>query len=291
MKVHELRKRRPTSRSVKPLLTLVAGSSTALLCAEVGGRLGQLDLGDGPLLRGPSAGLGWSEWGCYPLLPWSNRLPDGRLRHDGVEWDLPVNSPDRSAIHGLAAACPWVVERHDDRSASLSVVVHGGPYDVSGHLDYVLVPQALDVVLRATNIGDRSVPIGIGIHPWFTAGPVVVPADMVWTGEPLPTGPPKRASGRHDLRSATVPEPMDACFTGLTANTAGAPGVRLRWDGPVTHVVVYSREHGWVCIEPVTMANNGIAMAESGIDGHGVIDLGPGSSIEVRYRFERALGP
>ena len=268
-------------------ITLTNGGCRADIHPALGGRLGQLDLGDGPLLRGPAEGLGWIQWGCYPLLPWSNRLPGGHLRYRGIDADLPPNNTDRSPIHGLAAAIPWrVVDAGEDR-VDLSVDVRGGPYDVRGSLSYDLEPGILHLRLAVTNLGAAVVPAGIGIHPWFRRGPIRVPADARWPGEPIPTGPPVPVSGDHDLRSATVAAPMDACFTALTGSCAGVPGARLCWDGPVTHVVVYTGEPDWVCVEPVTMVNNGIAMADRGAAGHGVQEMASGASIEVRYRFER----
>ncbi len=268
-------------------LSLSSGRSTAVVHPSIGGRLGQLDLGDGPILRGHAAGLGGLDWGCYPLIPWSNRLPGGTLRFDGIVDELPVNHPDGSAIHGLAASCPWSVVERTERRVELVVDLHGGPYDVRGAQSYELSDGRLDLRVRATNIGARAVPVGIGIHPWFPAGPIQVPAARRWPGEPLPTGPPVEVAGRYDLRAPTVAAPMDTCFTGLTRTWADVPGARLGWEGPVTHVVVFSGRPGWVCVEPVTMANDGIALAEAGKEGHGVQVLAPGGSLEVAYSFER----
>ena len=269
------------------MLALLAGESTAIVHPDVGGRLGQLDLGSGPLLRGPAPNIGPFEWGCYPLLPWSNRLPGATLRFGDIAASLPANHDDGSAIHGLAATCPWSVIDHSERRAVLRVDVQGGPYRVRGVQTYALTDGRLDLHLAATNHGDLDVPMGIGIHPWFRSGPIRVPAAQRWPGEPIPTGQPVDVTGHHDLRAGTVPAPMDACFTALSQRWADVPGTRLRWDGPITHVVVYSGVSGWVCVEPVTMANNGIAMADAGIDGHGVQVLPPGASIEVTYSFER----
>ena len=69
------------------------------------------------------------------------------------------------------------------------------------------------------------------------------------------------------------------------------PGARFGWEGPITHVVVYSQVPGWLGVEPVTMANNGFELARQGIDGHGVRLLEPGATVEVAYRLERADGP
>lgn len=166
-----------------------------------------------------------------------------------------------------------------------------GPYRVHGALSYDLEPDRLHLRLVATNEGDAPVPVGIGIHPWFTHGRVRVPAEARWPGEPIPTGPPVAVGERYDLRHGAVPDPMDACFTSLTGPDAEAPGVRLRWDGPVTNVVVYSREPGWVCVEPVTMPTNGFDLGPQDRADHEVQILQRGASIEVRYHFEQDLVP
>lgn len=273
--------------AVAGAVELAAGRSVATLYPSVGGRLGQLDLGDGPLLRGPGAGLEWMAWGCYPLVPWSNRVPGGRLRFGAIDARLPVNSPDGSAIHGLVADRPWSVVAVTPTTAELTIAVDVDPYRIVARQVVALVDGALDLVVSVTNAGGRMVPVGLGIHPWFRAGRVVVPAELVWPGEPLPIGPPEPVSARRDLRHGAVPEPMDACFGGLTEAAVEAPGVRLGWDGPVTHVVVYSGEPGWVCLEPVTMANDGFALAARGVAGHGVRELEEGATLSVAYRFER----
>jgi hypothetical protein len=48
---------------------------------------------------------------------------------------------------------------------------------------------------------------------------------------------------------------------------------------------VFTGVHGWVCVEPVTMANDGFRMADEGWRGHGVVTLDPGALLEVGYRF------
>jgi aldose 1-epimerase len=272
------------------VLVLRADRSSAELHPEVGGRLGQLDLGAGPLLRGFQAGLGWSDWGSYPLLPWSNRIPGGHIGLGAIDADVPVNWPDGSAIHGLVASTPWsVAERSDDR-ARLVTDAAAGPYTVRGEQAYVLQSGRLRLALSVRNLGETTVPVGLGIHPWFRAGSIRVPADSRWPGEPLPVGPPTPVTREEDLRAGAVPGPMDRCYTDLTANEVEVPGLSLRWDGPITQVVVYSGEPGWVAVEPVTMANDGFGLAARAMSGHGVRLLEPAGELRVVYDFVRA-GP
>lgn len=270
-------------------LVLQAGSASALVYPDAGGRLGQLDLGDGPLLRAPDVDPGWDQWGCFPLLPWSNRIPGGHLRFGDIDAQMPVNAPDGSAIHGLVADVPWTVVASSGDAAELEVVTHVDPYRIRGRLAFELLAHGLVLTLSVINEGDGAVPVGLGIHPWFHHGSVRIPADQRWPGEPLPTGPPQPVDGLHDLRSAVVPVEMDACFTGLTDTVADVPGARLRWDGPVTNVVVYTGERSWTCVEPVTMPNDGFSLAPEVAAAHGVRVLGPGESLKVRYQFERPL--
>lgn len=268
-------------------LVLRAGSAAAVIHPTAGGRLGQLDLGDGPLLRLPEVDPGWDKWGCFPLLPWSNRVPGGRLRFGDIDVQLPVNAEDGSAIHGLVAAVPWTVVAVSDDAAELEVAVRVDPYRVRGRQVFELLADRLHLTLSLINDGDHPVPVGLGIHPWFGRGAVRIPADEHWPGEPLPTGPPQPVEGVFDLRSPVVPGEMDTCFTGLTGTVADVPGARLRWDRPVTNVVVYTGEPGWTCVEPVTMPNNGFSLAPEVAVALGVQVVEPGASLEVQYQFER----
>jgi len=267
---------------------LTAGAASVRLFPEAGGRLGQIEVDGTRLLRGEEfASLGWGHWGSYPLLPWSNRIPRGEFSFEGRACSVPVNrEEDGTAIHGLVAAVPWRVVEIDERSATMEVRVVEGSYDVRGSQSFTVTETHLDQTLAVTNTSDATVPVGLGIHPWFIAGEVRVPADRMWPGDtPMPTGPSVPVDADHDLRALRVPPPMDRCFTALTDTTAEVPGLRLSWSGPVTQVVVYSGTPGWVCVEPVTMANDGFGLAERGIEGHGVAALAPGETFEVKYRF------
>src|SRR5947209_7978974 len=51
-----------------------------------------------------------SECASYLLIPWSNRVKDGRFAFRGREHRLRVNAPDGTAIHGTARDYPWQVE-------------------------------------------------------------------------------------------------------------------------------------------------------------------------------------
>ncbi len=166
----------------------------------------------------------------------------------------------------------------------LQVHVVGECYELDVTQQITCGPASVGQHIAIVNRAEETVPVGIGIHPWFAAAPIEVPADEVWPGaDPLPTGPPVPVPPDQDLRRRRLAPPMDRCFTALTANRARIGDLTLSWDGPVDHVVVFSGEPGWVCVEPVTMANNGFAMAAAGAPRTGVQHLAPGSSLAVTY--------
>ena len=44
------------------------------------------------------------------LMPWPNRIRDGRYTWDGAEQQLPLSEPDRgNALHGLVQWAAWTV--------------------------------------------------------------------------------------------------------------------------------------------------------------------------------------
>lgn len=269
-------------------IVLAAGDASAAIHPAAGGRLGQLTLEGVEQLRGPEhAGAGWAAWGSYPLVPWSNRIPDGIVTTGERTFAVPINWPDdRSAIHGLGADVEWDVVSADDRSAALAVRLTAGEYDVTAHQHYELRASHLDHTLAVTNEADVAVPAGLGFHPWFAAAPIRVPAEAYWPGDtPLPDGPPLPVTPEVDLRMPRRAPVMDRCYTRLSDNVASVGDLTLSWSGPVTQVVVFTGVAGWVCVEPVTMANDGFNMWAAGFGDAGVRVLTPGESLQIRLRI------
>jgi aldose 1-epimerase len=213
-------------------------------------------------------------------------VPDGTIVFEGNGMWVPVNWSDGTAIHGLAASAPWRIDAAQDLEVALSIDIEVDRYQVLGRQAFALTADALEQRLEVVNLAPWRVPVGLGIHPWFAVDEVRVPAALAWPGDgPLPGGPPRPVDERDDLRTRRVAPPMDRCYTGLTGDSAEIGDVTLSWSGPISQVVVFSGMPEWVCVEPVTMANNGFQLAVDGVEGHGVIALDPGESVSVGYRF------
>jgi aldose 1-epimerase len=270
-------------------IELSAGAATVVVAPNEGGRIAQITVAGRPLLRGPEHGSTWADWGSYPLIPWTNRIPGGLASLGGVDLALPVNWPDGTAIHGLGADRPWEVTDAGPAHVELSLAVAVDRYDIVGTQRFELTAERLVQELSVVNRADVAVPAGLGIHPWFSVAPVTAPATMVWSTsgplDPMPNGGPRPVAGDDDLRAGRTAAPMDLCFTGLTDDVAAIGDLRLSWRGPIDQLVVYSGESGWVCVEPCTMANDGIRLAADGRTDTGVVMLEPGATLAVGYTF------
>ncbi len=109
-----------------------------------------------------------------PLIPWPNRLGDGRYRFDGTEYQVALTEPARqTAIHGFLRWRPWkAVEASADRvvMGARLYPLSGYPFAVEVHVAYALADDGLTVTTTATNIGDHACPFAMGQHPYLSPG-------------------------------------------------------------------------------------------------------------------------
>src|SRR5262245_33175971 len=61
-----------------------------------------------------------SNCASFIMIPWSNRIRDGKMRFNDVDYQLQVNSGDGTAIHGDVRKRAWKVDQADATSITLS---------------------------------------------------------------------------------------------------------------------------------------------------------------------------
>ncbi len=110
------------------------------------------------------------------LVPWPNRIPDGKWQLNGATQQLDLTEPDRNnAIHGLLRNTAYrLVERGDD-SVTLGATVfpqHGYPFLLETTVRYQLVDDGLTVTHTIRNDSADAAPVAIGTHPFFRIGDV-----------------------------------------------------------------------------------------------------------------------
>jgi aldose 1-epimerase len=161
----------PTGRQI----VLTAGADRAAV-TEVGASLREFTVaGRDVVVSFPEDALPPASNGAV-LVPWPNRIADGRYTWDGVEYQLPITEPARAtALHGLVCWERWDVEQRDDASATLSldtVPVPGYPFPLHVAVTYALDGDGgLAVTVTTTATGSAPAPYGVGFHPWLSPGP------------------------------------------------------------------------------------------------------------------------
>jgi aldose 1-epimerase len=156
---------------------IIFGTQRAVV-TEVGATLRSFSVDGRDVVRGfdiaepSSAGRGQN------LIPWPNRVRDGRYVFNGVSQQLALSEPDRhNAIHGLVTYLPWVlIDKQADAVTNRVRIYpqHGWPGTLEATITHRLGAQGLTVRVEATNIGTEDLPFGYGAHPYLTVGESIV---------------------------------------------------------------------------------------------------------------------
>jgi len=136
-----------------------------------GYRVGGIDLTEPyPEDSTPPSGLG------IVLVPWPNRVADGRWTLDGETQQLALTEPDRdNAIHGLLRYAPYTLIDHADDTVELAASVFpqlGYPFHLETSVRYALVDDGLTVTHTIVNVGAGRAPVAAGAHPYLKIGDV-----------------------------------------------------------------------------------------------------------------------
>ncbi len=109
-----------------------------------------------------------------PLIPWPNRLADGRYTFDGEQFQVALTEPEQNnAIHGFLRWRPWcAADRERDRVTVQTSLfpLDGYPFSLAVRISYELGDDGLIVTTTAENAGGRPCPFGHGQHPYLAPG-------------------------------------------------------------------------------------------------------------------------
>jgi aldose 1-epimerase len=280
-----------------------AGGSIARFSVEAAGRAFDLMRPAEPESLAAGRGSGTSS---YPLVPYSGRIAEGRFTVGGRAIVLAPNWPgQRHPMHGDGWAHPWIVDRSTATTADL-VYAHDGrtgwPFRYVARQSFRLTSEALTVALSVESRDSEPMPVGIGLHPFFTREPdttLACAVGRVWLtdAEIMPTTRaevPREWSFSSARRVDKVA--LDNCFEGWDRRaTIAWPGRGLRLDIEASevfgHVVIYIPPgRPYFCVEPVTHANNAFALHPLGVEDIGYRLLGHGERLsgEVVFRIGRS---
>ncbi len=225
------------------------------IVTSVGATLRQYQDGGGACIDGFAADRSSDSRGQL-LIPWPNRIGEGRYRFGGEEHTLPIT--DRAhgaAIHGLVRWVEWRVDRAEVALAALSTTLYPQPgYEFCLHCEvtYRLDADGLSVRSAATNVGRGPLPVGIGAHPYLAVGTasidtavLTVPAGRYLPvgADLLPAGPARPVAGTpYDFRTGRRigPAALDVALTDLIPDGSGRTTVELAAPGATRRVALWA---------------------------------------------------
>ena len=268
---------------------LRAGALRLALRPDLGGSIAGLWHHGVPVMRSvePAQLARSRSAASYPLVPYSNRIAQGRFNWQGKPYQLAMNFDDSPhPLHGVGYLSPWQVEPARGPSGPAEVALtllhradDGWPFDFTARQLFQLSPTSLRVELSITNTGSQATPVGLGWHPFF----------------------PKRArsrlhvecSGRWELDALKLPTQLvpqpgvdadlshldyDHCFEGWSGPARIRDelfGLTLR--SSLARLVIYTPPgHDYFAVEPVSHVTN--AITQPAPSALGLVTLLPGQS-------------
>lgn len=256
----------------------------------------------------PDPGSRGSSW---LMLPYSNRIRDGRFVFDGREHQL--TGAKNHAIHGDVRTRPWTIVAQTPSSLVLSFDSaefpdFNWPWPVHATVGITLSGDQVEQTVRLENLGETTMPAGFGWHPYYRRW-------LTRDGEPVVLGftaprihPDTDADGLPDGPSEPVPADLDfstprelgsgridACFAGFDGRATiqwPESGVTLTYacSPNVTHLVCFGPEDRPVlAVEPAANANDGVNRLAAGEADSGVIPLAASEVLEASFTISATV--
>jgi aldose 1-epimerase len=258
------------------LLSLKTGRLAVILAPDAGGSIARCTVDGADIMRPMAAadidsGRG-NNASSYPLVPFAGRIGGGRLVFQGETIELAPNWPGvRHPMHGDGWWHVWQVVRSDARSAVLSYRHEpaqqpgGWPFRYHAEQHFLLEDERLTMRMALENLEDRTVPGGIGFHPFFVRDAdsrLTCRAQTVWRMdaeilplERIPVPPEWDFSGGRKVNDVA----LDTAFEGWDGRaTLVWPQRRLRLDLKASqtlahHLVLYLPPgQSFFCVEPLS---------------------------------------
>jgi aldose 1-epimerase len=252
----------------------------------------------------------------FAMVPWSNRISAGGFEHDGRFYDLACNREGEPyPIHGDGWLQPWSLHQPSSDALVMSLESRrfgGNPYEYDATQTFCLRADGLDQTIAVTHIGERPLPYGLGLHPWFLReAKTRLHADVqgVWLSgdDPLPVSHSATFPDTWDLRhGANMNGPLiDNAYTGWSGEgvirwperglqlTMRVPAVQqAHRESKVTpgYCLVYRPPSGPAfCFEPVTHPIDAFHAPDRA--GLQVLNQGESLTLHVEWRFAALAQP
>ncbi|MEO3936485.1 aldose 1-epimerase family protein [Dermatophilaceae bacterium Soc4.6] len=259
----------------------ISRGGDVLTVVEVGGGLRSWSRGGVDVVAGYPADATVVAGRGQQLIPWPNRVADGRWSFDGVDHQLPLTEPKlHNASHGLVRWASWGLGDLGEHHVTLTHRLHPQPgwdWVLDLATTYTLTEAGLEVTTSAVNRSSTRAPYGYGAHPYLHVGDtplddlsLTLPGSSFLEVTPdrlLPVATHRVDGTAYDFRGGRVlgATDLDTAFTDLARGGDGRWEARL--DGvALGAVTLWADEHyGWMQVftgrsTSQTEGSNGIAI-------------------------------
>jgi len=245
--------------------------------------------------------------GCFPMVPFANRIADGRFSFGGVRYAVPVNHPDEGmAVHGFARDNPWSAISGTEAGATLEqhFAQASIPWRYAARQDIAVSADGIAVTLSVRNTGAAAMPFGIGLHPWFVKTPrarLSFRSDGTFALDRrrLPVEPLHAVPGFNPANPQALGDMprFDGCFAGWSPRRATLvwperkAAMTIAADGALRclHVFVPD-DRDVVCAEPVSHVPD--AVNRPGLSAYGGMNvLQPGETLSGSMKLQAMSYP
>lgn len=276
------------------MIVLQTGDWRAVLNPALGGSVAELSWRGRPVLRPtPADAADPLQTACFPLVPWANRIANGRFTFNGLAFEVGATQGfEPHALHGQGWRRAWEANVIDPAEAVLSFRHPGGkdwPWAFSAKQRFVLSELGFHITLSMTNIDSGAQPAGLGLHPYLNRLPddrLTLVAPRVWRADEALI-PRKLVPASTVFDWSDGPAISDAPFVDNTYEGWNelARLAHADWSvtvtSPGTHRAhIYApRDAGFVCIEPVSHRPN--ALNAPANEASGLVVLQPGRTVSL----------
>lgn len=249
--------------------------------------------------------------GIPVLFPFPGRIQGTTLSWEGRDYSLEPNDGKGNAIHGFVHERPWrLLEQTKDRvvaefqaSVDDPALLNHWPSDFQIRGEYLLKGGTLTGRFTLSNPGEKVLPCGMGLHPYFRvplggdaadACMVRVPVGSEWelfemnaTGKSLPLAADHPLAVGMPFGSTQFDnvfgelEGIDEVCTATVDDPSNGRRLTVQFGRPFRECVVYNPPHREaICIEPYTCVPDCFRLERDGKDA-GLLCIKPGATIET----------
>jgi aldose 1-epimerase len=281
-----------------------AGRYRLELIPAIGGGVSAFEFDGEPLFRpaiNPQSAL---DMACYPLVPFSNRIRDGRFIAHGREIRLKPNFPGSDhphTLHGQGWLAAWhVVEYAADRvTIAFDYQPDDWPWAYHAEQRFELSEAGLILTMTVANLAETAMPAGLGPHPFFPMNKdtrLIAKHRIEWTADvdSLPVSSSLQAEaidwwGGKPVGSRAV----DTIYGGREGL------IRIEWpdrhlalmitpDPALDYTVIYTQpDTGFFCAEPVSHMIDAHNLASQSSNGLVWLQQNDHSTYQVIFKAEK----